>query len=70
MAEVNAAAARAALGQHVPGVDLDDPVAAAVLAPAVVAGWRPPIPVAGETAGAARPAPTPRDPVLFPVAAP
>ena len=41
MAEVDAAAARAVLRPGLSGIDLDDPVAEAVLAAVVAAGWRP-----------------------------
>ena len=41
MVEVDAAAARAVLRPELSGIDLDDPVAAAVLAAVVSAGARP-----------------------------
>lgn len=49
MVEVDAAAARAALADHLrlAGVDLEHPVVVAVLAAVVSAGWRPPTPSGG-----------------------
>jgi hypothetical protein len=49
MMEVDAAAARAALADHLrlAGVDLEHPVVVAVLAAVVSAGWRPPTPPGG-----------------------
>jgi hypothetical protein len=66
MAAVDAAAARAALADHLQltPVDLEHPAVVAVLAAVVSAGWRPPAP--RENGGVvADPAPEPAAPALF-----
>lgn len=66
MAPVDAAAARAALADHLQlaPVDLEHPAVVAVLAAVVAAGWRPPGPPAISGVVAA-PAPQPPAPALF-----
>ena len=66
MAAVDAAAARAALADHLQlaPVDLEHPAVVAVLAAVVAAGWRPPAPPKG-AGGVADPAPPPPAPALF-----
>lgn len=66
MAAMDAAAARAALADHLQlaPVDLEHPAVDAVLSAVVAAGWRPPAPPEHPD-GVADPAPEPPGPALF-----
>lgn len=66
MAEVDAAAARAALADRLQlaDVDLEHPAAVAVLAAVVAAGWRPPTTPGGHRI-LTDPAEDPHEPTLF-----